>query len=156
MEDFRQRFEFIYKNFFQAASSKGEKASKLALAKQLGISQGRLQNWESGKTPQPEDLRKLHDIFGLSYAWLITGEGEPFDAQIQHEQADSWRIAELEKENYALKAELAQTRNTLAETQSELLEQSRHNRRLSARLFVEGASDQAGQTDIGKTGSLQG
>lgn len=153
MADFSQQFELIYKIYSERAVKDGTRPSKAALAKFLAVSNGKLQKWECGQVPLPDDLEMLHQTFGLAYAWLITGKGEPFDAQIQQGQAESGRVAELEKENYALKAELAQTRNTLAETQSELLEQSRHNRRLSARLFVEGASDQAGQTVIGKTGS---
>ncbi len=131
MEDFRHRFEFIYKTFFQAASKKGEKASKLALAKFLGISQGRLQNWESGKTPQPEDLRKLHDLFGFSYAWLVTGEGEPFDGL--QTSADRWRMEELEKEVFALKTQVAQM-------EAELREERTLNRQLTTKLLIEGDS----------------
>lgn len=133
MEDFRQRFEFIYKNFFQAASQKGEKASKLALAKLLGISQGRLQNWESGKIPQPEDLRKLHELFGFSYCWLVTGEGEPFE--MQPHGADSWRIEELEKEVFALK-------NQVSMMEAELREERSLNRQLTTRLLIEGDSNE--------------
>ena len=137
MEDFRQRFEFIYKTFFQAASQKGEKASKLALAKFLGISQGRLQNWESGKIPQPEDLRKLHDLFDFSYCWLVTGEGEPFE--IQRPPADPWCIEELEKEVFALK-------NQVSLMEAELREERSLNRQLTTRLLVEGTTDKGDAT----------
>lgn len=81
MSDFSQRFEFIYKLFSGDAETKGHRASKLALAKYLGISQGRMQSWESGQVPKPDDLELLHDTFGLSYEWLVTGKGEPLEKQ---------------------------------------------------------------------------
>lgn len=143
MADFSQRFEFIYKFFSKDAVARGYRASKLALAKYLTISQGKLQKWESGQVPQPDDLKLLHDTFGLSYAWLITGDGEPLDRQTNTEQVEAWRLEEIEKENYSLKARLEQT-------EAELREERSLNRQLTARLLVEGTTDKATAAAIAK------
>lgn len=143
MADFSQRFEYIYKFFSSDAAARGHRASKLALAKYLSISQGKLQKWESGQVPQPDDLKLLHDTFGLSYAWLITGDGEPLEEQAKPEQVEAWRLEEIEKENYSLKIRLE-------ETEAELREERSLNRKLTARLLVEGTTDKAAITATAK------
>ena len=139
MTDFSQRFEFIYKFFSSDAVARGHRASKLALAKYLDISQGKLQKWEAGSLPQQDDLQLLHKLFNLSYAWLVTGEGEPFDASPIDNQVDTDKLAELEKENYALKARLEQA-------EWELREERSLNRQLTTRLLVEGTTDKGDAT----------
>ena len=143
MLTFSQRFEIIYQYFSKDAVARGHRASKLALAKYLAISQGKLQKWELGQVPQPEDLKLIHDTFGFSYAWLVTGEGDPFDAPPEVSPIDGEKLAELEKENYALKARLEQA-------ESELREERSLNRKLTTRLLVEGATDQGDATAIAK------
>lgn len=134
MADFSQRFEKIYRIFLERAAKDGLRTSKAALAKYLGASSGKLQKWEAGSLPQQDDLQLLHRLFGLSYEWLITGEGEPFDAPPMTSQFDTDRVAELEKENYALKTRLEQT-------EWELREERSLNRQLTSRLLAEGSAD---------------
>lgn len=143
MADFSQQFETIYKIFLERSAKEGQRPSKAALAKFLAVSNGKLQKWESGQVPLPDDLQMLHKLFGLSYAWLVTGEGEPFDAQPEPEQAESWRMEELEKEVYALKA-------MLEETEHELRQERRLNRQLTTRLLVDGATNEESVADIAK------
>lgn len=102
----------------------GNRVSKAAFAKFLETSPGKLQNWEMGSLPQQDDLQLLHHTFGLSYRWLVTGEGEPFDSEKSHLN----RVMELEKEIYALKSQLADTRN-------ELQEERALNRRLTNKML---------------------
>lgn len=135
MADFAQQFETIYKIFLERSAKDGNRPSKSALAKFLGVSNGKLQKWESGQVPLPDDLEMLHHTFGLSYAWLITGEGEPIEAVRHPERTEVWRMEELEKENYALKARLE-------ETEAELREERSLNRQLTTRLLIEGDSNE--------------
>lgn len=115
MENFSQRFEIIYKKFFDMAKSNGLQASKLALSRFLGVSQGRMQNWEGGAIPQPNDLKAIHDKLGFSYSWLITGEGPQFD------ETAGGDVAELKAR--------------VAELEGELAEADRINRKLTAKLL---------------------
>lgn len=140
MQDFSQRFEIIYNKFCEGAEAKGHRASKLALSKFLGISQGKMQKWESGQVPQPDDLQMLHHIFGFSYAWLITGEGDPYRSEAGESPT---KIEALEKEIYALKGQLA-------DAQAELREERSLNRQLTTRLLVEGAADKDATVTTGK------
>ena len=137
MADFTQQFETIYKIFLERSAKDGSRPSKSALAKFLGVSNGKLQKWELGQVPLPDDLEMLHRTFGLSYAWLITGAGEPLEAVRHPERTDTWRMEELEKENFALKARLE-------ETEAELREERSLNRQLTTRLLVEGTTDKGG------------
>lgn len=141
MADFSQRFEMIYKIFLERAAKEGLRSSKAALAKYLGASSGKLQKWESGSLPQQDDLQLLHALFGLSYAWLVTGEGEPIDPVSNPSDAD--RLAELEKENFALK-------NQLADTEAELREERKLNRQLTVKLLTDGAADKDAAVATGR------
>jgi len=138
MADFTQQFDIIYKKFANNAVEAGQPNSKLAFARFLGVSQGKMQAWEKGQIPKAEDLKMLHDKMGLSYHWLITGEGEPFE-----EESISM------KEYHHLKARVA-------ELETKLHEAERVNGQLTARLFVEGVGDQGAATDTGKTGEGAG
>lgn len=142
MADFSQRFEKIYKIFLERAAKEGHRTSKAALAKYLGASSGKLQKWEAGSLPQQDDLQLLHQLFGLSYAWLITGEGEPFDAPSEASRVESDRVAELEKENFTLKERLERT-------EWELREERSLNRQLTTRLLVEGSADKDAARAVG-------
>lgn len=135
MTDFSDRFEIIYQIFSAGAEGKGYRVSKLAMAKYLGITQGKMQSWESGQVPKPDDLELLHNKFGLSYEWLLTGKGKPRVPEIKIEQTDKMRMAQLEKENSVLKMRLEQA-------ESELREERSLNRQLAAKLLVEGNSNE--------------
>lgn len=76
MENFSHRFEIIYQKFCEQAEKSGGKANKAAFGKYLNASMGKLQKWEQGQVPKPDDLKLLNSLFGFSYEWLVTGEGE--------------------------------------------------------------------------------
>lgn len=76
MENFSHRFEIIYKKFCEQAAKSGGKANKAAFGKFLNASMGKLQKWEQGQVPKPDDLKLLNSLFGFSYKWLVTGEGK--------------------------------------------------------------------------------
>lgn len=126
MENFSHRFEIIYNKFAKKAVSENRAASKLAFARFLGISQGRMQNWERGKIPQPDDLKLMHDKLGFSYCWLITGEGEPYgEGEPQGRRVSPDQMTPDEKDR------------RIAELEEELREERRLNRRLMERLLDE-------------------
>lgn len=134
MNNFSERFEIIYKTFFELAKAAGQQTSKLALSRLLGVSQGRLQHWENGQMPKAEDIQTLHIKLGLSYEWLLTGEGDPFQGgmatspgMLQDLQA---QLAAKEAENQNLRIELE---NAL-----------KVNQKLTAKLFLETAEDSDG------------
>lgn len=55
-----------------------------SLAKQLGVSQARIQQLLSWKKPfGKKTANQWHDLFGFNVAWLLTGEGEMM-ADVQH------------------------------------------------------------------------
>ena len=91
MPDFKQRFQIIYNRYATLGTENGFKPSRLAFSRFMGVSQGRMQQWEKGKLPGGEDLKTIHDKLGFAYDWLIAGEGEMFDTAAQ-------RISDQEKE----------------------------------------------------------
>ncbi|MFX4303053.1 helix-turn-helix domain-containing protein [Alicyclobacillus tolerans] len=51
------------------------KMSQYALAERLGMSRGKLANYEQGqRQPDYDTLKKIADFFGVSIDYLITGE----------------------------------------------------------------------------------
>ena len=66
MSDFSKRFDIIYKNFVARASG-GEATSKLAFSRFLNISQGRMQSWEKGQVPRPDDLEIINEKLGVGW-----------------------------------------------------------------------------------------
>lgn len=80
MSNWCENFKFIYNLFEKRLTSNGAKATNKEFCAFLEISAGKLQKWTQGQWPKAPDLAVLHDKFGLSYRWLVTGEGDPFDA----------------------------------------------------------------------------
>lgn len=129
MSDFSQRFEIIYKRFFELAAAENLPNSKIDLARMLGISQGRLQHWERGQIPRPDDLIKIHNTLGFSYSWMLTGDGDPLS-----ESASAG--ADALKGHADSSAEIAKLKNEVAMLRDELAEADRINRKLTARLLI--------------------
>ena len=118
MKDFKKHFEFIYSQFKKLAEDHGTVASRLGLARYLDLSHGKITAWDKGQWPSAEDCWLLHQKFGLSLEWLISGEGEPrtdegdelllksvsYDTMVKAvagqaplpEKAEAARVAELE------------------------------------------------------------
>ncbi len=134
MKLFSERFDFIYKKFAEQAAKEGEPDSKLAFARFMGVSQGRMQAWEKGQLPRADDLKTMHDKMGFSYAWLIAGQGEPFE----------------ETETRVDQAEYEQLKARVTELEAELREADRINRKLTARLLIDGIGDNAAVPATGK------
>lgn len=100
MEDFKQRFEIIYKKYAEWGIQNGFKPSRLSFSRFLGVPQGTMQNWEyNGRIPSARDLKTIHDKLGFAYDWLISGQGEMFDNTAQ-------RLAEQERQIQELSARL--------------------------------------------------
>lgn len=138
-EDFSQRFVIIYKKFVDQAVG-GEPTSKLAFSRFVGVAQGVMQNWEKGSIPLPKYLKIIHDKLGFDYGWLLTGEGEPFDAARD--------VGPSEREKVLA--------DKIAELEAELREADRVNRNLTTRLFVDGVGDKSDATSIGNAADGQG
>lgn len=99
MEDFKQRFEIIYKKFADWGIQNGFKPSKLAFSRFIGVFQATMQRWEKGQLPSGKDLKTIHDKLGFSYDWLISGEGEMLDSAAK-------KLAEQEAEIARLRTKL--------------------------------------------------
>ena len=136
MKDFKKHFAFIYSRFKKLAEEHGTVASRLGLARYLDLSHGKITAWDKGQWPSAEDCWLLHQKFGFSLEWLISGEGEPclekagqipplknvsYDTRVRPvaeqaalpEKAEAARVAELERQVADLRE--------LVETQKELI-----------------------------------
>lgn len=135
MDDFKQRFEIIYKKYAGWGIQNGFKPSKLSFSRFLGVPQGTMQGWEyRGSLPTGKDLKTIHDKLGFSYDWLITGEGEMFDTK--------------DRELAAKDEELAAKDRLMEEKDAEIA-------RLTNMIFVDGAGDKHGSENIGKAAAGQ-
>lgn len=118
MENFSQRFNLIYEKFCSMAKPLGLPASKIAFARFVNSTQGKMQAWEKGQMPAAADIKTIHDKLGFAYDWLISGDGPMFD------NGDNAATPDVD----ALKARVATLENELAEA-------DRVNRKLTAKLF---------------------
>lgn len=110
--------EIVYGFYCKKVQAAGGKPTQTGFWKHLGSTRGKFQKWSKGQWPSAEDLQSMHEKFGFSYRWLVTGEGEPFD-----------------------------------ESEQIIRNQQKEIARLQAQIFVQGASEQAGQTLIGEAAS---
>lgn len=131
MTDFSQRFEIVYQKFAVEALTAGRQSSKLAFSRFMNVKQGKMQAWERGQIPRPDDLIAMHDKLGFSLRWLLTGEGEQFD------------------ENSPAIAEGAMAKK-IAELETKLAKEQELNHRLMKRLLGEDGSDTQATGDVGK------
>lgn len=140
-ENFSQLYKNIYDFYKKSEFSRDEGNSKLALAKFLGVSQGKTQHWEKGQWPSAKDIENIHKKLGISCSWLVTGEGEMFELQ-QEIQKDYTPVADQSDELVQLRAELEAER--------------RLNRQLTTRLLIDGTGDKdASKNIVGKTANGQ-
>jgi transcriptional regulator with XRE-family HTH domain len=72
MSTFSERFE-------QIREASGLKGSEFA--EQLGIPYRSYMNYKGGRTPPADVLGKLVELFDVDPTWLMTGEGEAFEAE---------------------------------------------------------------------------
>lgn len=132
MNNFTERFEIVYQKFATEAKAAGRQFSKLAFSRFMDVSQGRMQHWEKGQIPRPDDLLSMHDKLGFALRWLITGEGERFDESSPALNSDAKLAQKIEQ----LEAELAEERAL--------------NRKLTTRLLVDGGDETKDTGDVAK------
>ena len=77
MDNWKERFEIVYKIYCSFAIQHKERANKSGMSTFLGITQGKMQRWEAGSEPSAKDCLAISDKLGIDLRWLITGEGQP-------------------------------------------------------------------------------
>lgn len=78
-KNWSQQYKIVCEIYFKSDHAREYGPTKLGLARCLGASQGKTQNWEKGQWPSASDLAVMADRLGCSYRWLVTGEGDPLD-----------------------------------------------------------------------------
>lgn len=79
-------FDIIFDAFMRSNAPGEDKARGIAgMATFLGLKRGKIMTWKSGNMPSYEDLVILHRKLGLSCQWLITQEGDPYEANFKRE-----------------------------------------------------------------------
>lgn len=73
-----QQLEILFKIYKDTATQNKGASSKLAFARFLGISQGKMQAWEKGQRPSADDLENISYKLNISPLWLLQREGDPF------------------------------------------------------------------------------
>jgi len=91
-KDWSQYYKIVCEIYYKSRFAAEFGATKLGLARCLGASQGKTQNWEKGQWPSASDLAVIAERLGCSYRWLVTGEGDPMGqggqaAQVTPERA---------------------------------------------------------------------
>lgn len=125
---------------------KKKKVSQAALGNHLGFSPQNFSTWFDSKTQRRfwEHLPKILELFpDVRPEWLYMGQEPAFKDGTEAEPGPrKERLAELEAENARLKEELA--------------EADRLNRKLTARLLIDGVGDKDARTGIGKAADGHG
>lgn len=126
--------------------SRERKVSLTKIAAHVGQSQQNFHKWFDAKTQRRfwEHLPKILELFpDVRPEWLYMGQEPAFKDGTEAEPSPGKeRLAELEAENARLKEELA--------------EADRLNRKLTARLLVDGVGDKDARTSTGKASGAQG
>lgn len=135
VSDWSKHFKIIYDLFLKRSNSNGAKATNKEFCAFFNISAGKLQKWSQGQWPKAPDLAILHDKLGLSYRWLVTGEGDPFDEAPKPEPVSPNPIAP------ALPPPAPDMAVELERLRKELEESNRLNRQLVTRLLIDGTGN---------------
>lgn len=77
-KDFSATYQKIYNFFCTVAVKHGCNPNAAGLRKCLDLSVGKSLAWSKGQWPSADDLLKLHEKFGFSPLWLLSGEGDPW------------------------------------------------------------------------------
>lgn len=100
------------------------KKTQKALAKELEIHENSVVNYLKGRrAPDVDLLRKITQLYGINLHWLITGDGEMYlgrrseGNQVKEppNQYNHAKIAQLQAENEALKAQIAVLKEVIKE-----------------------------------------
>ena len=79
-------FDILFDSFMRSNAPGEDKARGIAgMATFLGLKRGKIMTWKNGNMPSYEDLVILHRKLGLSCHWLITQEGDPYEATFKRE-----------------------------------------------------------------------
>lgn len=79
-------FDIIFDAFMRSNAPGEDKARGIAgMATFLGLKRGKIMTWKAGNMPSHEDLGILHKKLGLSCQWLITQDGDPYQANFKRE-----------------------------------------------------------------------
>lgn len=127
--------EIVYDFYCRQVRASGGKPTQTGFWEHLGATRGKFQKWSKGQWPSVEDLQAIHEKFGFSYSWLVTGEGEMFDTK--------------DRELAAKDEELAAKARLVEEKDAEIA-------RLTNMILVDGAGDKHGSENIGKAADGQG
>lgn len=95
--------------------------SQAAFAEALGVSQGTIWSWESGKQAPPEQsIRLICKTFGVNRKWLENNDGEMFELNLEDDRAHqrAFVAAVLEKLS-------DEQREIIAEAMREVVEKQR-------------------------------
>lgn len=102
-----------------AAAREQAGLSQEALAKQLGIKNGTLRNWEHDlNEPRANKLQMLSGVLGVSLMWLLNGEGDGISAPDQEDLGGD--INAVMTEIRAVKAQLLQAADRMAKLEKKL------------------------------------
>lgn len=91
------QFNIVYDYYCSVAASKTCKPTNRGFCDFLNVSTGKLQKWRHGQWPSAEDLEALHDKFGFSYRWLITGSGDPFADDVLGASSEQGHLEEQQE-----------------------------------------------------------
>ncbi|MBQ3060098.1 MAG: hypothetical protein IJD16_07280 [Desulfovibrio sp.] len=142
---------------------KVEKNSQTAFAKKIGWQQSTFNGYLNEEGQRKIRLTLIMDILRtyptVSRDWLLWGEGEMFvEPKAAKKTAILQTDAPVQGESFAVdeaavsRKEYEDLKKRLSEVEAELREADRLNRKLTTRLLIEGASDQAAVTNTGKVG----
>ncbi len=113
VKSWAQKYVMLKDLFIANAQRMGYKKTDTDLQRYLGIGDGKLRNWRDGQWPSAEDLEILHEKFGFSFSWLVTGEGDPF---IETATSVAW-----EKETSLLREQIIELQKELLAAQKEII-----------------------------------
>ena len=95
MKNFSEMFAALYACYGENSRAKGTTPSYLSFARFLGHGhEGRIRAWKKGQWPSAEDIWQLHLKLGFSLRWLVSGEGDPFEAANPINISDSGSTAD--------------------------------------------------------------
>lgn len=93
-----------------AAAREARQLSQKALARHMGVAVKTVEGWENDVSePRANKLQMMSGVLNVSIPWLLTGEGQTFEHDVEPAQD----IAELMTELRALRVEMLSTADRL-------------------------------------------
>ena len=103
-----------------AAAREATGLTQKELAQRVGVKNSTLRGWEDDLSePRVNRLNTLAGILGVSFRWLLTGEGEGVDAPVEDE-AVSPDMTSLLTDLRAVRAQMTQSNERLAQLEKRL------------------------------------